>query len=815
MPVPHRWNPVDSLKHDIRFAIRQLRKSPVFASTAILTLALGMCAAVAIFAFVDAALLKPLPYQEPSRLVGVYERVQIFPQSNLSYADYMDWKRMNTVFTSLSAYQSSGATLTTSEGVERAPVARISDDFFRTLGVTPMLGRDFRPGEDLPSAQRTVLLSYGAWQTRYGGRPDVLGQTVTLNDAPNVIIGVLPREFHFAPAQPADFWMSLHANNPCELRRGCHNLYGVARLRDRVSIDTASANIAAIASQLEQQYPDSNRGQGSALLPLEEVVVGTFRPVLILLISGAGLLLLLAAVNVASLLLVRSEGRRRELAVRLALGASSARVIAQFVTEACVLVATGSALALAFAYWTIKLLSGLIPATIAARLPFLQNLGLNLRVVGFASMLGLLAVILFALTPALRLTFSDSRQGLAEGSRGSAGMTWHRLASKLVVVEIAAAIVLLVGAGLLGQSLYHLLHLDIGLQADHLATVTVMAPNAKYPTNEQTVALVRQISDRLTTLPGARSVGISSRRPLLGGNTMWIRIAGRPYHGEHNDVHYREVTPSYFSTLQARLLRGRYFRDNEDASKPLVVIINQALARQYFPGEDPLNHQVMYAPPTTQPAMEIVGVVDDIKEGPLDSATPATIYVPFAQDPTSGFSVFVRTAQAETSVLQAMSTAIHEIDPALATYGASPMRDFVNDSQSAYLRRSSASLVTGFAALAWLLGVVGLYGIVAYSVSQRTREIGVRMALGAQRGAIYRLVLREAGWLTTMGIVVGLGCAVGAATFMRSLLFGVRAWDAPTLLVVAGVLGASALAASYLPARRAASVSPVEALRAE
>ena len=813
--MPHPWNPVDSLKHDIRFAIRQLRKSPVFASTAILTLALGMCAAIAIFAFVDAALLKPLPYQEPSRLVGVYERVQVFPQSNLSYADYLDWKRMNTVFTSLSAYQGSGATLTTSEGVERAPVARVSDDFFRTLGVAPMLGRDFRSGEDLPSAQRTVLLSYGAWQTRYGGRPDVLGQTVTLNDAPNVIIGVLPREFHFAPAQPADFWMSLHANNSCELRRSCHNLYGVARLRDGVSLDTASANIAAIASQLEQQYPDSNRGQGSALLPLEEVVVGTFRPVLILLISGAGLLLLLAAVNVASLLLVRSEGRRRELAVRAALGASSARVIAQFVTEACVLVATGSALALAFAYWTIKLLTGLIPATIAARLPFLQDLGLNLRILGFASMLGLLAVMLFALTPALRLVFSDSRQGLAEGSRGSAGMTWHRLASKLVVVEIAAAIVLLVGAGLLGQSLYHLLHLDIGMQADHLATVTVLAPNAKYQTNEQTVALVRQISDRLSTLPGARSVGMSSRRPLLGGNTMWIRIAGRPYHGEHNDVHYREVTPSYFSTLQARLLRGRYFRDDEDASKPPIVIINQALARQYFPGEDPLNRQLLYAPPTTQPAMEIVGVVDDIKEGPLDSETPATIYVPFAQDPTSGFAVFVRTAQAETSVLQAMSAAIHEIDPALATYGASPMRDFVNDSQSAYLRRSSAALVTGFAALAWLLGVVGLYGIVAYSVSQRTREIGVRMALGAQRGAIYRLVLREAGWLTTMGIVVGLGCAVGAATFMRSLLFGVRAWDAPTLLVVAGVLGASALAASYLPARRAASVSPVEALRAE
>jgi predicted permease len=810
-----RSNLADGLTQDIRFAIRQLRKSPVFAATSILTLALGLCAAIAIFAFVDAALIRPLPYKDPSRLLGVYERAQAFPQSNLSYADYLDWKRLNTVFASLSAYQGTGATLTTADGVDRVPAARVSDDFFRTLCVTPVLGRDFRPGEDLPEAPRAVLLSYGAWQQRYGGRSDILGQTVTLNDSPNVIVGVLPRGFHFAPAEPADFWLSLHANNPCELRRSCHNLYGVARLRDGATVETAAANIAAIASQLEQQYPDSNRGQGSAIVPLGQVIVGTIRQVLLLLISGAGLLLLLAAVNVASLLLVRSEGRRRELAVRTALGASSARVFAQFVTEGCVLVAAGTALALTFGYWTIKLLTGLIPVSIAGRMPFLKDLGLSPRVLGFALVMAALAVILFALTPALRLTLSDTRQGLAEGSRGSAGMTWQRLASKLVVVEIAMAIVLLVGAGLLGKSLYRLLHVDIGLESERLATVTVTAPNVKYSKNEQTVALVRQISSRVSALPGVQSVGISSRRPLVGGNTMWIRVAGRSYNGEHNDVHYREVTASYFSTLQARLLRGRHFRDDEDASKPTVVIINQTLARQYFPGEDPLGRHLLYAPPSTQPPMEIVGIVDDIKEAPLDSETPPTIYVPFAQDPTNGFSVFVRTTQADASVLTAVAAAIHEIDPALPTFGASTMRDLVSDSQSAYLRRSSAWLVTGFAALAWLLGVVGLYGVVAYSVSQRTREIGVRMALGAQPSAIYALVLREAGWLTAMGVAVGLVCAVGAATLMRGLLFGVRSWDTSTLLVAASLLSLSALVASYMPARRAASTSPVQALRAE
>jgi len=801
--------------NDIRFAIRQLRKSPGFAAAAIVTLALGMAASLAIFAFVDAVLIRPLPYKTPARLVGVFEKVEIFPQSNLSYLDYLDWKKLNTVFTSLAAYQGSGATMANPDGVERVPAARVSDDFFRTLGVTPAMGRDFRDGDDLPAAQPTVLLSYAAWQKRYGGRASVLGETVTLNDATYVIIGVLPRGFHFAPAEPAEFWMSLRAINPCDQRRSCHNLYGVARLRDGVSVEVASANVAAIASALEKQYPQSNRGQGSSIVPLEDVVVGSVRPVLLVLIAGAGLLLLLAAVNVASLLLVRSEGRRREIAVRSALGASRGRVISQFLTEGIVLVAASTAVAVISAYWAIDLLVKLIPTNIAARMPYVADLSLNPRVIGFAIALAVGAAILFALTPVLRLSFSETRQGLAEGSRGAAGLAWHRLGSKLVIVEIATAIVLLAGAGLLGQSLYRLLHVDIGFQSDHLATVTVTAPNSKYASDEKTVALIDQISTRVSTLPGVSSVGVSSRRPLVGGNTMWTRVVGREYQGGHDEVHYREVTPGYFTTLQATLVRGRYFRDDDTPSKPAVVMVNQTLVRKIFGGEDPLNRQLVYPPPSTQPPMTIVGVVADIKEAALDSETPATIYVPFAQDPTSGFSVFVRTVQSESSVLSSLTTAIHEIDPSLAVFGGSDMRTLVNDSQSAYLRRSSAALVSGFAAVAWLLGIVGLYGVVAYSVGQRTREIGVRMALGAQQTAIYRLVLREAGWLTIAGIVAGVICAIGAATLMRGLLFGVTSWDIPTLLTVSFVLGASALVASYLPARRAASVNPVEALRAE
>jgi predicted permease len=807
---------LEHISRDIRFAVRQLRSNPGFACTAIATLAMGMAATIAIFAFVDAVLIKPLPYRDSSRLVGVFERTQEFPQGNLSFADYLDWKKLNSVFTSLAAYQSTGAALAGTGGVERAPVARVSDDFFRTLGVVPMLGRDFRAGEDLPSAQRTVLLSYATWQKRYAGTPNVLGQAVMLNDAAYVVIGVLPREFHFAPAEPADFWMSLHAVNPCELRRSCHNLYGVARLRDDVSIDAAAANIEAIAAQLGQLYPDSNQGRGAAIVGLEEVIVGTIRPVLLVLIAGAGLLLLLAAINVASLLLVRSESRRREMAVRAALGASNVRVLIQFLTEAIVLVAIATLVASIAGSWTIEFLTGLIPVNIAARMPYLAELAVNGRIFGFTISVAIGATVLFAVVPALRLFRADTHQGLVEGGRAAAGLNWHRLGAKLVVIEIACAIVLLVGAGLLGKSLYRLLHVDIGLQADHLATITVTAPNSRYSTDEQLRSLADRLSQRLGVLPGVQSVGLSSRRPLVGGNTMWTRVVGRPYNnGEHDEVHYREVTPGYFTTLQTRLIRGRYFRDDEDASQPPVVIINQSLARKYLAAADPMTHQLIYAPPSTQPAMSIVGIVEDIKESPLDAETPPTIYVPFAQDPTSGFSLFVRTSQPENSLLPTITAAIHEIDPAIPAFGGSTMRTLVNDSQSAYLRRSSAAVVSGFATIAWLLGVVGLYGVVAYSVSQRTREIGVRMALGAQRGAIYQLVLREAGWLTSAGVIAGLVCAVGAATLMRGLLFGVQSWDVSTLLTACTVLGLSALVASYIPARRAACVDPAEALRAE
>ena len=810
------WNLFDSLTQDLRFTLRQLRKNPGFTATGILMLALGMCASVAIFAFVDAALLQPLPYRDPSTLVGVYEHTPQCPRCNLSFQDFVDWKKLNKVFTSLDAYNDTGFIVTTPSGVEPAPAARVSAGFLRTLGVAPALGRDFYAGEDKPGAPRTVMLSHATWQKRFGGKPDVVGQTVTLNSTSYVVIGVLPADFHFAPAGPAEFWTMLDGDNPCERRRSCHNLYGVARLKDGVSIQNALADTTLIAQQLEKQYPDSNHGQGAAVSSLTEVIVGSIRPILLVLLGGAGLLLVIACVNVASLLLVRAESRRREMSVRSALGASRVRLIRQFVTEGLVLVAAGSALGLSAAGWTMQVLTRLIPADMLAGMPFLRGMGLNARVWAFGCVIALLAAALFSVTPALRLGFVEMREGLGEGSRGSAGNTWRRLGSKLVVVELATAMVLLVGAALLGQSLYRLLHVDLRFQPEHLATLMVSAPRSVYAKDPQQMALARQILSRVSSLPGVKSAGTVSVLPVsFNGNTDWIRFVGRPYNGQHNEVNEREVSSGYFATIGARLLRGRYFNEDEDESKPKVAIINDALARKYFPGEDPIGKQFGNTDLAPNSLKRIIGIVDDIREGSLDSEIWPAEYLPFNQNPDNDFALVVRTSQAEQSTLAALPAVIHEIDRGIVAFDVGAMEGRIHNSTSAYMHRSSAWLVGCFAALALLLGVVGLYGVIAYSVSQRTREIGVRMALGAEPSSVYGLILKEAGWLTGAGILAGVLCSLAATTLMRKLLFGVESWDVPTLIVVGIVLGVAALAASFIPARRAASVNPVDALRAE
>ena len=809
-------NVVDNLAGDLRFAARQLRKSPAFTVTAVFMIALGMGASVAIFGFVDAALIKPLPYHDPERLVNVTERTAQIPRAALSYQDYVDWKRLNSVFSSLDVHNGRGYMLKTPTGTELVVGARVSDGFFGTLGVAPVIGRDFRTGEDLPGAPPLVILSHAAWQKRFGGRADVIGQSITLSAVPYTIVGVLPQDFQFAPRGAAEFWTTLRPSSSCDTRRSCHNLGGVGRLKEGVSIENALAAMQSIAKQLEAQYPDTNRDQNASVMSLSEVMVGDIRPVLLVLLGGAGLLLLIACVNVASLVLVRSQTRSRELAVRSALGASKGRLVRQFLTEGLVLVAIGSALGLALSQWLMQLLIGLIPAQMMASMPFLAGAGLSARVVAGAAVMALVATIVCSLVPSLRLSGAGLRAGMSEGERGSSGNTWHRLGFKLVVLELATAMVLLVGAGLLGKSLYRLLNVDLGFTPERLATLQVAVPSSSYPTNERLIGVSKQIVERIASLPGVESVGLASVIPVsFNGNTDWIRFVGRSFNGEHNEVNQRDVSSRYLQTLGATLVRGRYFTEDDDASKPLVVIINQALARRYFPGEDPIGKKFGNLSLARESIKEIVGIVADIREGQLDSEIWPAAYYPFNQSSDSSFTLVVRTAQSERSILPILASSIAQIDPDIGTVRDITMSDRITDSPVAYLRRSSVWLLGGFAALALLLGIVGLYGVIAYTVSQRRREIGVRLALGAQRRSVYQLVLGEAGRLTAFGIAAGLVCSVAGATLMRNLLFSTPPWDVLTLVAVAAILGLSALLAAYVPARRAAAVDPVEALRAE
>ena len=807
---------MENLLQDVRYALRKLRKSPGFAATAILILSVGIGASTAIFGFVDAALIRPLPYANPSRLVDVAESSTLFPRNNISYYNFLDWKRMNRVFSSFDAYTLYGYLLRTGSGSDPVPAVQVSSGFFRTLVVTPILGRDFYEGEDQLNAPHTVILSYGTWQKRFAGRKDVIGESLDLSGVPHTIIGVLPQDFQFTPQGDTEFWTTLRAEGYCNTHRGCHNLYGIGRLKEGVTIETAFTNLKAIARQLELQYPGPNRGNSAWVKPLSQTFVADVRPILLALLGGAGLLLLIAFVNVSSLLLVRSESRKREIAVRGALGASRLRLLRQFTTEGLTLSLAGGLVALAAAQLGMQFLMRLIPKDMIATMPYLSGLGLNSHVLVFAASITLMATLLFSLTPTSRLSIHEIRHGLVEGARGYAGTMWRRFGANLVVVELAVAVVLLVGAGLLGKSLYRLLHVEVGFQPDHLATVAVELSPMVYAKESQQAEAAKKILDRVSEFPGVQSAALTSVLPVsYNGDTNWIRIVGHPYNGEHNEVNQREISADFFRTIQAPLLEGRFFAATDDASKPHVAIINRTLARKYFPGEDPIGKKIGNIDLSEDSLREVVGVVEDVRDGSLDADIWPAIYYPFQQSPDTGFSLVVRTSQSEESLLPTLVVAIHQVDPAIGTMNEMTMDHKINQSPSASLHRSSAWLVGGFAVIALLLGVVGLYGVVAYSVGQRTREIGVRMALGAQRKSVYQLILSEAAGLIGIGIMVGLFCSVGAATLMRSLLFGVRSWDAATLGAVACLLALSAMLASYIPARRAAQVDPMEALRYE
>jgi macrolide transport system ATP-binding/permease protein len=807
---------IETTVQDLRFAFRQLRRQPGFTLLAVAILSLGIGASVAIFAFLDAALLQPLPYVQPNRLLDVAESGKVHTRSNLSYLDYEDWKRLNKSFVALDAYTGGGFLLHSNSGVEPVPAARVTAGFFDTLGVRPLLGRTFRAGEDQLGSGKVVLLAYGTWVKRFGGRKDIIGSSLRLDDDNYTVIGVLPREFSFAPRGLAELWVTTGNRSPCEKRRSCHNLFAIGRLREGVTESSASADLKEIAAQLERMYPDSNNDQGASVQPLAQLIVGKIRPILFTLLGGSLLLLLIAVVNVSSLLLVRCENRRREIAVRTALGATHQRILRQFVTEGLLQATFGILAGLGVALWLTNLLTRLVPKAMRDSLPFFESVGLNTHTLGFVAGVAVLIVALLASTPTLRLGFQKIHEGLAEGGRGTAGVFWQRLGTKLVVVELATAVVLLTGAGLTGKSLYKLMRVDMGFDPSHLSMANVQL--TLNPSNHAPETLVRYqtIQSKLGALPGVQSVALTDTLPVgCFCNTDWIRIDGKPFHGEHNEVVERDVTPNYLTTLKARLIRGRIFRDDEDNSKPTVTVINESLARKYFPGEDPIGKKIGDGSLSAKSMREVIGVIADVREGALDDEMIPGEYFSMYQRPSQGFTVLVRSAQGEKQVLPEMVNALHTIDPNMGVYGEISMVDQIESTQAAILHRFSTWLVGGFAFIAFILGVVGLYGVIAYSVSQRTREIGVRMALGAQRRSVYGMVMKQAAKLTAIGEALGLFASIGTSMLIRNLLFGVAAWDASTLGAVVIALFLAAMLASFVPAYRAASVSPTQALRVD
>jgi len=807
---------LENLWRDARFAMRQLVRNPGFAVIAIAVLALGIGASVAIFSFVDAALLEPLPYGSPNRLMAVNESSVESPLWPLSYSDFLDWQRLNKSLVSLDVVTGAGYLLGAREGAEPVSGARVSGGFFRTLGVRPMLGRDFNAGEDRLGGPNVALLSYGAWLHRFGGRSDLVGTTVSLDGTTYTIIGVLPRTFSFALTGNAEFWVPINSLSPHEQTRNFYNFFGVGRLRDGVTPQAAQAEMMTIAQQLQIQYPNPGRDLSAQVKPLAEVFVGPVKPILLTLLGAAGLLLLIAYVNAASLVLVRSESRKHEAAVRGALGATWRRLLRQFAVESLLLALLGGAAGIALAAGLMQSLGGLVPKDMAAKMPFLEGVHLNAHTIEFSAGVALGAALLLAGTVTLRLAFQKVGEGLAVGNRGTASVLWRRLGANLVVIELAIAVVLLAGAGLLGKSLFRMLHVPLGFEPGHLATLRVMAPNSLYQSETQIAELMRELLRRTTSLPGVQSAGMTSLIPAqCDCANDRIHFPSRPYHGEHNDVDERHVNATYLQTLKASLQRGRFFTEDDDSSKPNVAVINETLARKYFPGEDPVGQKIADDEGGRATEWEIVGVVKDVREGPLDATIAPTEYFPLSQTADSSFTLVVRTAQNAGTLLPTLVTMLHGLDGNLGVSDEATMNAKIEGTQAALLHRFAAFLIGGFAVIALVLGVVGLYGVIGYSVSQRTREIGVRMALGAQRGAVYGLVMRQAGGLIAVGLVLGLAGAVGAARLIREMLFGVTAWDAATLACVAAVLGASAMAASFVPARKAARVNPVEALRAE
>jgi putative ABC transport system permease protein len=804
------------LLQDLRYAIRTMLNKPGFTLIAVITLALGIGGSTAIFTVVDAGLLRGLPYESPDRLYHLWESrpQKEFAQREFSYPDFQDYQK-NQVLEGLAAYTGGGGIMTGRGEPERVFAPRANANFFSVLGVQPTIGRTFQPGEDKPGAPRVTVLTYGMWQRRFGGDAGILGQSLTINGDSYTVVGVLPASFQFA-LRPADLWLPYQPTENQLTRRFMHGTNLIGRLKSGVSPEQAQTELGAIAKRIEEENQQSHAGTGLKLIPLQEQVVGQIRPILLVLLAAVGFVLLIACANVASLLLTRSLSRQKEVAIRAALGASRWRVVRQLLTESLLLSLAGGAAGLLIAYWGIGALVAVLPDNQLNALPFLKSLHLDPVILAFSFGLSLLTGIVFGLAPALQSSRLDLNEVLKEGGRSGGGGTGHRLRGALVMTEIALAVVLLVGAGLMMKSLLRLLQSNVGFNPENLLTMTVVLPPAKYTEANRQVDFYDQLKERVQSLPRVSGAGTVDILPLQGGNTTRFSVEGDPVPppGQEVEANIRTVDESYFKTLGVPLLAGRMFDERDKADAPPVVMIGKSVADRVFAGRDPIGRRLVYSSVQAPPIL-VVGVVGDVKIGGLDDAIRPVLYYPFRQNPATGTNLVVRTSSDPTALAAAIRNEIRTLEPEAAIFNVNAMEQLISNSPAAFMRRFPALLISIFAGVALLLASVGIYGVVSYSVSQQTHYIGVRMALGAQPSDILRMVLRQGLTLALAGMALGIVAALGLTRLLRSLLFEVQTTDVTTFAIVLGTLFLVALFACYLPARRATRVDPLVALRYE
>jgi predicted permease len=735
-----------------------------------------------------------------------------------SYPDFLDWVHGARKFQSLAGYSGEGFTVTGTGGDPQfVDGAQATTNFFATLGVRPMLGRDFVAGEDVPQNPKSAILSYGFWLNKCGGDAQIVGRAIQLDNKSVTVVGVLPKNFEFALIGSPALWVPLHLDQVTSTRRNMRWLHVVSRLASGVSPDQAKREMQEITRQLSAAYPQQNGKIVFVMNGLREQIVGDVRSLLLIIFGSVALVLLIACSNVANLMMVRASGRRREFAIRAALGASRANLIRQSMTESILLALGGGMFGFVFALWITPLLIAAIPGPILEGMPYLRDIHPSLAVFAFLGGTALFAALFFGLAPALQISGTQVSGALKEESRGSHSAARSRLRDTVVVAEIAFSLVLLVGAGLLVKSMGALLHRNPGFATDNLLTFSLYLPAASYPDDPDDVRFVNALSKRIWSLPGVKNADEVRVLPLTGSNgSIRFVVEGRPVaKGQEDECDINGDTPGYFSTMKIPLVEGRFFNESDDVvGKPPHAIVNQAFAKRYFGNEDPIGRRIRFTYSDKEPFREIVGIVGNTSND-LDGPWVPAIYLPFGQSADSFFNYAVRTSGNPAGTLNAIRGLVHEADPQLALIHPLTMNQIIAESPSVFLRRYPSYLVGSFALLALILGTIGLYGLISYSVSQRTREIGIRMAVGAEQRDILRLVLAHGARLTLIGVGLGIVVALGLTQAMKSLLYGTSAKDPFIFIGVVVLLTTVALLACYVPARRATRVDPLVALRYE